>query len=246
MTNFGELKTKLLTKLTESYTSNKKSEIKDLVKKLKSNKSLVEMYMFYENIENLNITSRDKAKLYVESIEPILIDKMKSLKKEMKEFGKSLKDVVVENTSVYNDLDILSEESNMHNIASKIDARENLINHLISEKKKEVVEPSPIQIENHSLLNAVLVNNFNIKYEDFLNEEQKGTFNKIVSMTNDELVLEMNTIKKELNNKLDSLLKESTEDSVVSKLNNVKSEVDKSEITKYNYYKLIELKNGLI
>jgi hypothetical protein len=246
MTNFGELKTKLLTKLTESYTSNKKSEIKDLVKKLKSNKSLVEMYMFYENIENLNITSRDKAKLYVESIEPILIDKMKSLKKEMKEFGKSLKDVVVENTSVYNDLDILSEESNMHNIASKIDARENLINHLISEKKKEVVEPSPIQIENHSLLNAVLVNNFNIKYEDFLNEEQKGTFNKIVSMTNDELVLEMNTIKKELNNKLDSLLKESTEDSVVSKLNNVKSEVDKSEVTKYNYYKLIELKNGLI
>jgi len=246
MTNFGELKTKLLTKLTESYTSNKKSEIKDLVKKLKSNKSLVEMYMFYENIENLNITSKDKAKLYVESIEPILIDKMKSLKKEMKEFGKSLKDVVVENTSVYNDLDILSEESNMHNIASKIDARENLINHLISEKKKEVVEPSPIQIENHSLLNAVLVNNFNIKYEDFLNEEQKGTFNKIVSMTNDELVLEMNTIKKELNNKLDSLLKESTEDSVVSKLNNVKSEVDKSEVTKYNYYKLIELKNGLI
>ncbi len=65
-------------------------------------------------------------------------------------------------------------------------------------------------------------------------------------MTNDELVLEMNTIKKELNNKLDSLLKESTEDSVVSKLNNVKSEVDKSEVTKYNYYKLIELKNGLI
>ncbi len=246
MTNFGELKTKLLTKLTESYTSNKKSEIKDLVKKLKSNKSLVEMYMFYENIENLNIKSKDKAKLYVESIEPILIDKMKSLKKEMKEFGKSLKDVVVENSSVYNDLDVLSEESNMHNIASKIDARENLINHLVSEKKQEVVEPSPIQIENHSLLNAVLVNNFNIKYADFLNEEQKGIFNKIVSMTNEELVLEMESIKKELNNKLDSLLKESTEDSVVSKLNNVKSEVDKSENTKYNYYKLIELKNGLI
>ena len=70
MTNFGELKTKLLTKLTESYTSNNKGEIKDLVNKLKSNKSLSEMYMFYENIENLNISSKDKAKLYVESIEP--------------------------------------------------------------------------------------------------------------------------------------------------------------------------------
>ncbi|MFN9958696.1 MAG: hypothetical protein ACK55I_36865, partial [bacterium] len=117
MTNFGELKTKLLTKLTESYTSNNKGEIKDLVNKLKSNKSLSEMYMFYENIENLNIPSKDKAKLYVESIEPILIEKMKSLKKDLKDFGKSLKDVVTESNSLYNDLDVLSEETNMHNIA---------------------------------------------------------------------------------------------------------------------------------
>lgn len=246
MTNFGELKTKLLAKLTESYTSNNKGEIKDLVNKLKSNKSLSEMYMFYENIENLNISSKDKAKLYVESIEPILIEKMKSLKKEMKDFGKSLKEVVVESNSLYNDLDILSEETNMHNIASKIDARENLMSHLLKDKKKEVFEKPSVQIENHSLLNTVLVNNFNIKYGDFLNEEQKETFNKIVSMTNEELINEMNSVKKELNNKLDSLLKESTEDSVTSKLTNVKLEVEKSEVSKFNYYKLIELKNGLI
>ena len=164
----------------------------------------------------------------------------------MKEIGKSLKDVVVESNSLYNDLDILSEETNMHNIASKIDARENLMSHLIKEKKKEVFEKPSVQIENHSLLNTVLVNNFNIKYGDFLNEEQKETLHKIVSMTNEELISEMNSVKKELNNKLDSLLKESTEDSVVSKLTNVKSEVEKSEISKFNYYKLIELKNGLI
>jgi len=246
MTNFGKLKIKLLTKLTESYASNNKGEIKDLVNKLKSNKSLSEMYMFYENIENLNISSKDKAKLYVESIEPILVEKTKSLKKEIKEFDKSIKGVVAESNLLYNDLDILSEETNMHNIASKIDARENLIFHLIQEKKKEIFEKPSVQIENHSLLNAVLVNNFNIKYSDFLNEEQKETFNKIVSMTDEELINEMNSVKKELNNKLDSLLKESTEDSVVSKLTNVKLEVEKSEISKFNYYKLIELKNGLI
>ena len=246
MTNFGELKTKLLTKLTESYTSNNKSEIKDLVNKLKSNKPLSEMYMFYENIEDLNISSKEKAKLYVESIEPILIEKMKSLKKEMKDFGKSLKDVVVESNSLYNTLDILSEETSMHNIASKIDARENLISHLMAEKKKEVFKAPDVQIENHTLLNTVLVNNFNIKYADFLKEDQKETFNKIVSMTSEQLVNEMTTIKKELNDKLDTLLKESSEDSVVNKLMNVKSEVDKSEVSRYNYYKLIELKNGLL
>ena len=246
MTNFGELKTKLLTKLTESYTSKNKNDVKDLVKKLKSNKSLSEMYMFYENIENLNIPSKDKAKLYVESIEPILIEKMKSLKKEMKDFGKSLKDVVVESNSLYNDLDILSEETNMHNVASKIDARENLISYLMTDKKIDVSEKPSVQIENHSLLNAVLVNNFNIKYADFLNEEQKETFNKIVTMSNEDLINEMKSIKKELNNKLETLLKESTEESVTSKLKSVKSEVDKSDFSRYNYYKLTELKNGLI
>ena len=103
MTNFGELKSKLLIKLTESYTNKKNTELKDLVTKLKSNKQLSEMYLFYEGVENLNIKTKEKAKLYVESIEPILNEKRESLKKDMKEFGKLLKDVVVENNELYND-----------------------------------------------------------------------------------------------------------------------------------------------
>jgi hypothetical protein len=246
MTNFGELKSKLLIKLTESYTNKKTDEVKDLVKKVKSNKNLSEMYLFYDEIENLNIKTVDKAKLYVESIEPILIDKIKSLKKDMKEFGKTLKDVVVESNELYSNLDILAEENTMHNISKKIDARENLINYLVVEKKKETVEVPTVQIENHSLLNTVLVNNFNIKYTDFLNEEQKETFNKIISMNNDELISEMKNIKDELTSKLDTLIKESTDDAMMSKLNNVVKEVSNSETTRFNYYKLTELKNGLI
>ena len=78
MTNFGELKSKLLIKLTESYSNKNKNEVKDLVNKLKTNKNLSEIYMFYEELETLNIPNKDKAKLYVESIEPILIEKIKS------------------------------------------------------------------------------------------------------------------------------------------------------------------------
>jgi hypothetical protein len=246
MTNFGDLKTKLLTKLTESYTSKNKGEIKGLVKKLQSNKNLVEMYIFYEDMENMTISNKEKAKLFVESLEPQLIDRMKSLKKELKEFGKELKDVISEDNSLYRDLDILSEENSIHNIAKKIDSRENLINHLISEKKEKVVETPTVQIENHTLLNAVLVNNFNIKYTDFLNEEQKETFNKIVSMSNEELLSEMDNIKNELTKKLDNLLNESTDESMLNKLKSVKSEVTSSDTTRFNYYKLLELKNGLI
>jgi len=246
MTNFGELKSKLLTKLTESYTNKKNTELKDLVTKLKSNKQLSEMYLFYEGVENLNIKTKEKAKLYVESIEPILVEKRESLKKDMKEFGKLLKDVVAENNDLYNDLDILSEENTIHNISKKIDARENLINYLVSEKKKETTETPSVQIENYSLLNAVLVNNFNIKYGDFLKGNDKELFESIMSMNNDELINETNTIKNELNNKINSLLSESQDEAMTKKLNNVMSEINNKEITKFNYYKLVELKKGLI
>jgi len=245
MTNFGEFKLKMLTKLTDLYTSKNKVELKNTIKSITSNKTLSEMYTFYENIENLNITSKDKAKLYVESIEPILIEKMKTVKKNLKNFTKELKDIESEKNSLYENLDILSEENTIHNISKKIDARENLIEHLLKEKKQDET-PSEIQIENHSLLNAVLVNNFNIKYSDFLSEEQKETFNKIVSMPNDELIKETKNLKKELSSKIDSLIKESSEDTLKDKLKNVMSEINKSDTTKFDYYKLIELKNGLL
>jgi hypothetical protein len=245
MTNFGEFKLKMLTKLTDLYTSKNKVELKNTIKSITSNKTLSEMYTFYENIENLNITSKDKAKLYVESIEPILIEKMKTVKKDLKNFTKELKDIESEKNSLYENLDILSEETTIHNISKKIDARENLIEHLLKEKKQDE-NPSEIQIENHSLLNAVLVNNFNIKYSDFLSEEQKETFNKIVSMPNDELIKETKNLKKELSSKIDSLIKESSEDTLKDKLKNVMSEINKSDTTKFDYYKLIELKNGLL
>ena len=245
MTNFGEFKLKMLTKLTDLYTSKNKVELKNTIKSITSNKTLSEMYTFYENIENLNITSKDKAKLYVESIEPILIEKMKTVKKDLKNFTKELKDIESEKNSLYENLDILSEETTIHNISKKIDARENLIEHLLKEKKQDE-NPSEIQIENHTLLNAVLVNNFNIKYSDFLSEEQKETFNKIVSMPNDELIKETKNLKKELSNKIDSLIKESSEDTLKDKLKNVMSEINKSDTTKFDYYKLIELKNGLL
>ena len=245
MTNFGEFKLKMLTKLTDLYTSKNKVEIKNTIKSITSNRPLSEMYTFYEGVEKLNIISRDKAKLYVESIEPILIEKMKTVKKDLKNFTKELKDIESEKNSLYENLDILSEETTIHNISKKIDARENLIEHLLKEKKQDE-NPSEIQIENHTLLNAVLVNNFNIKYSDFLSEEQKETFNKIVSMPNDELIKETKNLKKELSSKIDSLIKESSEDTLKDKLKNVMSEINKSDTTKFDYYRLIELKNGLL
>ena len=246
MSNFGKLKSKLLTKLTESYNSGNKNEIKGLIKKIKSNKNLVEVHNFYEEMENTYFPNVDSAKLYVETLEPHFIDKMKSISGDCKDLNKLLKDVVSESNELYECLDILSEENNIHNISKKIESRKKLIDFLVTEKPKKVVEESSVRIDNDSLLNAVLVNNFNIKFADFLNESQKESFSKIMSMSNEELINEMSLVRTELNSKIENLLGESTDDVMVEKLKKVKSDVNESEITKYNYYKLTELKNGLV
>lgn len=246
MSNFGEIKSKMLTKLTESYNSGNKNELKDLIKKLKSNKNLVEMHNFYEEMESMYIPNKDKAKLYVETLEPQLIDRMKTLSSDFKNMSKSLKDVVSESNEVYGYLDVLSEENNIHNISKKIDARENFINFLTTKKTVKKEEESTVQFENHTLLNTVLVGNFNTKFTDFLNDEQKETFTKIVSMTESELETETQKIKSEINQKIESILKESTDGLMNEKLNKVKEDLNESELTKYNYFKMTELKKGLI
>lgn len=246
MSNFGELKSKMLTKLTESYNSGNKNELKDLIKKLKSNKNLVEMHNFYEEMENMYIPNKDKAKLYVETLEPQLIDRMKSIKSDCKDLNKSLKEVVAENNEVYEILDVLSEENNIHNISKKIDVREKFVNFLTTKKSVKKEEEPTVQFENHTLLNTVLVSNFNTKYTDFLNDDQKETFTKIVSMTESELKTETQKIKTEINQKIDSLLKESTDDVMNEKLNRVKEDLNESETTKLSYFKMTELKKGLI
>jgi hypothetical protein len=192
------------------------------------------------------IPNKDKAKLYVETLEPQLIDRMKSIESDCKNFNKSLKGVVSEHNELYECLDVLSEENNIHNISKKIDIREKFVNFLTTKKSVKKEEELSVQFENHNLLNTVLVGNFNTKFTDFLNEEQKETFTKIVSMTESELETETQKIKSEINQKIESILKESTDSIMDEKLNKVKEDLNESELTKYNYFKMTELKKGLI
>jgi len=172
MSNFGDVKTKLLVKLTESYTSDNKSGVKDLLKQIKSNKNLVEMYLFYEDIENKHIPSVETAKLFVEQIETLLIQKSKLLGESLSNLSGILKDVNTDKNEIYECLDILSEDVTLLNVEKKVVAKEKLLKNLTLPKQTQVSE-STVHTDNQSLLNAVLVNNFNTKFTDFMNEEQK-------------------------------------------------------------------------
>jgi hypothetical protein len=244
MINFGGLKTKMLKKLTESYMKNEKSDIKEILDFLKEDKDLKEMYLLYEEIENKHFEDEDTAKFYVDELTSALKGKSKNLKGLIKKMNESFGDIDIENNEVYNILDLLSEEDSLLNIDKKVLAKKKLVTFLRT--KKEVNESKITDFsKNENLLHAVLANNFNVVYDNTLSESEKKELKDILSINNEELEIRTNKLKESILTKVDTLLTESKEDNVISKLNDVKEEVSKMESNKYNYYKLTQLKNGL-
>jgi hypothetical protein len=244
MNKIGVVKSKILKKLTESFSTNDKSEMKTIVSKIVSNKEFKEMYLFYEEIENKYFDNVDTAKLYVEELNLILKNKTKNMSKFCKELNESLKDIETETHELYSYLDQLSEEDNLSNLDKKVIAKKKLVEHLTN-KKDVKIEEGVDYTSNENLLYSVLANNFNALYSQNLNEEQKEELKNILSMSDVDLNGNVSELKETILSKVNNILNEETEAELASKLNNVISEVNSMETTKYNYYRLKQLKDGL-
>lgn len=245
MSKFGLLKNKILNKFTESYTSGDKSKIKSILKLIKENNDLRDLYLFYEEIENLEISNKESAELYVENLEKLLSNKVNSVSKSVKELEKLVGSVNVQENELYSNIDILSESTTLKNLDKKIIAKKKLVEHITSKKevKKEI---DTTLVNNENLLYAVLANNFNVLYNNTLSEDQKKKLKDIVNLTEEELSEKTKELKESILNGVNGILVESKDENLISKLNNVKKEVNTMEVSKFNYYRLTELKNGLI
>ncbi len=246
MSKVGIIKTKLLKKLTESYGSKNKSEIKDIIKTVLENKKFKEMYLFYEEIENKYIEDKETAKLYIEGLENMISSQstINEIADFCKKLDKKLGNVSSDSNELYESLDQLFSKDTLSNIENKVIARKKLVEHLTKKKNITTKDNEPFTV-NESLLYGVLANNFNVLYSNTLNEDQKKDFKNIMSLSNDELVVKTTELKEGINNKIESLLVESNDKEMNEKLNRVKQEVNTKEISRLNYFRLIELKNGL-
>lgn len=244
MNNFGKIKTKILNKLVESYSSQNKTEIKDLLKIIKEDKDFKDLYLFYEEIEKTTLDYPDSAELYLETVEPLLIDKSQKAKKTIKKISSLLENIEGNDNELYDLLDVISEKTELKNLDKKVIAKKKLIEHL---SKPKVVEESydGSVIQNEALLHTVLTNNFNLLYNETLNEEEKSELKDILSMSNDDLNSKTVEIKESILNEIGNLLNESNDADFVQKLNSVKNEVNGMSTNKYNYFRLKQLKNGL-
>jgi hypothetical protein len=247
MNKFGVIKTKMLTKLTESYSKENKKEVKDILNTIKENKAFKEMYLFYEEIENKYIEDKETAKLYVEGLNTYFGQPMgnwNDLNVFCESLHSKLGDIEIETNELYESLDILSEKDSLSNIEKKVIAKNKLVNHLTTKKEIQESKGSAL-VPNETLLQAVLANNFNVLYSNTLSESQKEELKTILSITHDDLIIKSNELQESIINQVSTLLNESNDTELTTKLNKVKDEVSKMTTSKYNYYRLTELKNGL-
>jgi hypothetical protein len=245
MNKFGVLKTKILKKLTESYSNKNKGEVKDILNTIKENKDFKEMYLFYEEIENKYFDDKEIAKLYVEEIQSVLKDKSDKIASFSKDLNTKLKDVEINENELYSNLDLLVQSENLSNVDKKIIAKKKLVEHLTT--KKEIVKKEETQlVENENLLYAVLANNFNVLYNHSLNESQKKELQGILSLSDEDLEVKISDLKESILGQVGNILSESKDGDLTSKLTKVKDEVNEMKSSKFNYYRLVQLKNGLV
>jgi hypothetical protein len=245
MNKFGVLKSKILKKLTESYSNKNKNEVKDILNTIKENKDFKEMYLFYEEIENKYFDDKEIAKLYVEEIQSVLKDKSDKIASFSKNLNTKLKDVEINENELYSNLDLLVQSENLSNVDKKIIAKKKLVEHLTT--KKEIVKKEDAQlVENENLLYAVLANNFNVLYNHSLNESQKKELQGILSLTDEDLEVKISDLKESILGQVGSILSESKDGDLTGKLTKVKDEVNEMKSSKFNYYRLVQLKNGLV
>ena len=239
MNKFGTIKSKLLSKLTESYANENKAEIKDILITIKENKDFKEMYLFYEEIENKYIEDKETAKLYVEGVITILKQQMDDLTTFCTSLNKMINVESINENEIYNSLDILIEKDNLSNIEKKVIAKKKLVEHLTT--KKEIKESKDSRlIPNENLLNAVLTNNFNVLYSNTLSEQQKEELKNILSLSQEDLLTKTTELKESIINKVSTLISESNETDLSTKLMKVKDEVNEMVPSKLNYYRLTE------
>jgi hypothetical protein len=244
MNKFGTIKSKLLTKLTESYANENKAEIKDILTTIKENKNFKEMYLFYEEIENKYIEDKETAKLYVEGVIGILKQQMEDLTTFCTSLNKMINVETINENEIYSSLDVLIENDKLSNIEKKVIAKKKLVEHLTTKKEIKESKDSTL-IPNENLLNAVLTNNFNVLYSNTLSEQQKEELKNILSLSHEDVLTKTTELKESIINQVSTLISESNETDLSTKLKKVKDEVNEMFPSKLNYYRLTELKNGL-
>lgn len=249
--NFGYIKDSFNNLLAENIVT-KSSGDNDLFKKylkiIKENEILKTQFIVYTNIENKVESDSLKATLFVkENIE--LFSKFK--KQEILEANQTLAKLLPVNvTSGGNDLyeninNLIFAEKSFKNIDKIVEATTNVVNHILNNKSKEIIENYNLP---NSVIGSLMVEKYNQKYSD-LSADEKELLKSLINSDDENKKQIYSNLLRECVDLINENLK--TDDlEIKDKLLRVKDKLlnDKQEINEdflKNISKLTDLKNNL-
>lgn len=246
---FNKLKNEIFSTILESYIKNDKDKIKNIVNLIKSDKDFKDVFLFYENIETGNLPIDTDINEYIDTISkelPKKYSKVKTTAKLLKKYLNENENYVSDNNICENLDIIMNNDGSLNKLNDLVKAKNNLKQYFQENKENINEEDESLNYtKNQRMLNTVLTNNFNMLYENLLNDEDKIEIKNILNLKSDELNKKYSDLKENILNKIDNILKENIDNEINEKLLLVKEEVDKNKVSKLNYFKLKELYNGI-
>ena len=192
-------------------------------------------------MEGKTFEYKETATLYVEELSRILKEKSSNIQTDLNKLSEDLSNVESTSNELYESIDSLSTPDNLSNISDKVIAKKYLVEHLTKNKTNELLTVD--QGVNESLLNSVLVNNFNVSFDKTLNEEDKTRLKNILSLNQEDLESKFTELTESINEKLGSIVE--SDEEFKSKSIEVKTEINEMNQSKYNLYRLEELLSNL-
>ena len=242
MNTFGTIKTKIEKASIGLYG---KPEFKTYMSQLKTmvleNKDLSELYYIYDDLSKKKGLSNDIATDYInESIEysQILIE---NNERSLKNVDEWISSIVKKSVNNYKDIDVTIYNKSIKNLETVLESKKRIINTIISEDKLEIKESINLPLKTmlrvaNDRLNKELSN---------INETERKELIELSSLSDKDIILEINTLKENVISNLKVSLNESKENDLKDTIENTIKKISESKYDKYNLYKLRKLNQGL-
>lgn len=227
---FGLLKSKIESKLIESYNNkNFDSELKTFKKLVLENTETKKLYYLYDILSSNKGYQESFAEDYVNECVN-LYKNIKINSNVLKQLNKWTENVVVENQ--YKDIDMVLFKNTM-NVESILESKQRVIKTLsIIKEESEVI--------NISMDKMVEVANNTVKnYLSTIDESEQKEIKKYISLPQSEIQKRYEVLSEMVIEKLE-VMSESSEPEVLSKINET---IEKIKSEKINVVSLVKLKN---
>ena len=208
MNTFGTIKTKIEKASIGLYG---KPEFKTYMSQLKTmvleNKDLSELYYIYDDLSKKKGLSNDIATDYInESIEysQILIE---NNERSLKNVDEWISSIVKKSVNNYKDIDVTIYNKSIKNLETVLESKKRIINTIISEDKVKIKESINLPLKTmlrvaNDRLNKELSN---------ISESEKKELIELSSLSDKDIILEINTLKENVISNLKTSLNESKE-----------------------------------